>query len=159
MDAQLPRDQNDLSEIERRLAAWQPKSDGLRSDAMLFAAGFAAGRRGPSRLWQAVCALLLVQVVGLAVWLSSERSQRLALASQSGQGVSVPTDATRSASVNQSPFVYVPLPNDYLHQRRRWEQDENYHLAMSIPPRPGDVEQEFPQAAILRAGQWSALLD
>jgi hypothetical protein len=155
MDAQLPHDQDDLTDIESRLAAWQPKTDGLRSDAMLFA----AGRRGPSRLWPAVCALLLVQVVGLAFWLSSERSQRLGLASQPVQGVSVPASSTLATSGNALQRAYVPLPNDYLHQRRRLEQDADYHLAMSIPPRPGDVEQEFPQAAILRAGQWSDLLE
>jgi hypothetical protein len=159
MDTQLPRDQSDLSDLERRLAAWQPKSDGLRSDTMLFAAGLAAGRRGPSRLWPAVCALLLVQVVGLAVWLSSERSQRLALATRLGEGASLPDATKMAANDNSLQSGYSPAPNDYLHQRRRLEQDTNDYLTMAMPQRDEVFEQDSPPATILRAGRWSALLE
>ena len=65
MDAHTPRHEDDLSEFERHLAGWQPSSDGLDADAMLFAAGQAAGRRGRSQLlWPVLCALVTVQAAG-----------------------------------------------------------------------------------------------
>ena len=78
MDAKTPRHEDDLSDFERHLAGWQPASDGLNADAMLFAAGQAAGRRGRSQLlWPMLCALLTVQAAGLGVWgLSERRSAR-----------------------------------------------------------------------------------
>ena len=39
-----PEFPGDLSDLERRLASWQPASAGLNADAMLFAAGQAAAR-------------------------------------------------------------------------------------------------------------------
>ena len=83
MDAKTPRHEDDLSDFERHLAGWQPASDGLSADAMLFAAGQAAGRRGRSQLlWPMLCALLTVQAAGLGVWGLSERAERQALASR-----------------------------------------------------------------------------
>ncbi len=56
MDALTPNHEDDLSEFERLLAGWQPSSDGLNADAMLFAAGQAAARRGRSqRIWPILC--------------------------------------------------------------------------------------------------------
>src|SRR5262245_2702578 len=80
MDTPFPRHEDDLNDVERRLAAWQPDSGRLDTDAMLFAAGLAAGRRGRGRfLWPALCVVLTLQAAGLGVWGLSERAERLAL--------------------------------------------------------------------------------
>ena len=58
MDAQTPRHEDDLSDFERHLAGWQPASDGLDADAMLFAAGTSGrpARAEPTALAGVVCA-------------------------------------------------------------------------------------------------------
>ncbi len=74
---------DDLSPLERRLAAWQPAADGLDADAMLFAAGRASVRPGRGRfLWPALTGLLCVLLAAEGVWLAVERSERLSLARQ-----------------------------------------------------------------------------
>jgi hypothetical protein len=124
MDARTPRDKNDLTDFECRLAGWQPASRGLDADAMLFAAGQAAGRRGRSQLvWPALCALLAVQAAGLGAWALSERAERQALASRLPERV--PTSGpSRAIAVAVIPAPsYEPSPGDYLSTRRLLEQD------------------------------------
>jgi len=74
---------DDLSEMERQLAAWAPATDGLDTDAMLFAAGRASVRPSPARFfWPVIASCLAVLSVILGVWLVAERSERLTLARQ-----------------------------------------------------------------------------
>jgi hypothetical protein len=159
MDKQLPRDQDDLSDFERRLSEWRPQADGLTADAMLYAAGLAAAGRRTSRLWPALCAVLLAQVAGLGAWGISQRSERLALAKQLDGFVSSPVATATAVRNDAAHRGYSPSPNDYLQQRRRMEHDASFNVAAASPGQIPVFEPEFPQAAIPRAGQWSDLLD
>src|SRR4051794_1228065 len=81
MDTPRPYGKDDLNEIERRLSAWQPATDDLHPDAMLFAAGRAAGRRGRAALlWPALCVVLALQAAGLGLWALTEHAACQALA-------------------------------------------------------------------------------
>jgi hypothetical protein len=95
---------DDLSEMERQLAAWTPAPDGLDADAMLFAAGRASARPGLARfLWPALATCAGAFVVVLGVWLSVERSERRNLAQQLQQRDVAPLS-------NPSPTVSPPQP-------------------------------------------------
>jgi len=159
MDAQRPCDQDDLSNVEHRLSEWRPKAEGLNAEAMLFAAGRASGQRPPSRLWMALCGVLIVQVVGLGAWGISERSERLALSSQLADRALSTVETRQAKQDGSSRRSYVPAPDDYLHQRKRMEQDAGYYVAAASPGRIPGLGQKVPPAAILSAGQWSDLLD
>src|SRR5439155_10166786 len=77
MDIHTPNHQDDLSDVERRLSGWRPRVEGLDADAMLFAAGLAAGRRGRVVfVVSALGGLLAIVAAGLGVWALSERSER-----------------------------------------------------------------------------------
>jgi hypothetical protein len=130
MDARTPRDENDLSDFEGRLASWQPASSGLDADAMLFAAGHAAGRRGRSQLvWAAFCALIAVQSAGLGAWALSERAGRQALASRVSERPP-PSGPSPAIAVAVVPAPsYEASPGDYLSTRRLLEQDPKGWLA------------------------------
>jgi hypothetical protein len=159
MDADSPRHEDDLSKFERYLAGWQPSSDGLSADAMLFAAGQAAGRRGRSQLlWPMLCALLTVQSVGLGVWGLSQRAERQALASRlSDRAPTHRASPTPIVVVRESP--YEPSPGDYLSTRRLMEQDPNGWLA-SVQPAGLKVNvPPPPQPAILTPRQRDGLFD
>jgi hypothetical protein len=159
MDKRLPYHQDDLSDIERRLSAWRPNTEGLDVDAVLFAAGIAAGRQGRSRLWPAVFALLIVPMVGLGAWAVSERSGRLALSMELAKHGPSANAAQQSENPSGEYSRYTPSPNDYLHQRRRAEQDASYYVASVTLTRPDVVDPESRPTTILRAGQWSDLLE
>lgn len=159
MDAKTPRHEDDLSDFERHLAGWQPASDGLSADAMLFAAGQAAGRRERSQLlWPVLCALLTVQTVGLGVWGLSERAERQVLASRLSK-----RPPTHSAS--PAPFVvvressYEPSPVDYLSTRRQMEQDPNGWLASRQPTGSRALGPSPPSPAILTPRQSDGLFE
>ena len=159
MDAKTPRHEDDLSDFERHLAGWQPASDGLSADAMLFAAGQAAGRRGRSQLlWPMLCALLTVQAAGLGVWGLSERAERQALASRLSDRA--PTHSAPPAPV----FVvressYEPPPGDYLSTRRQMEQDKDGWLASRQPAGLQALGPSPPPPAILTPRQRDGLFD
>jgi hypothetical protein len=157
MDANTPRDEDNLSDLERRLAGWQPTAESLDADAMLFAAGRAAGRRGwGPLLWPTLCALLAVQAVGLGVWGLSERAERQALASLLHDHAPSPVP---SPAPEVPELAYAPSPDGYFNLRRQMEQDPNRWLASLQPaatPIPGPPPPEPP---ILRAGQRDGLLD
>jgi hypothetical protein len=157
METQVNYDQGDLSAFERRLAEWQPKTEGLDPDAMLFAAGLAAGQRRARFLWPALCALLLVPIGGLGVWGFSERSERLALTSQLGRRAPFTDVLASNGAVSK--FRYTPAANDYFQQRKRVEQDASYYLASIEPARLDAHGLQLPQTEIMRAGQWSDLLE
>ena len=159
MDAHTPHREDDLSELERYLAAWQPVSDGLSADAMLFAAGQAAGRRGRSQLlWPVLCALLTAQAAGLGVWGLSERAERQVLASRLSERA-----PTHSAS--PAPVVvvressYEPSPSDYLSTRRLMEQDPNGWLASVQPAGSKANVPSPPRPSILTPRQRDGLFE
>ena len=67
----------DLSELERRLAAWRPAAGALDRDRMLYEAGRAAARAdGRVQSWRLATAALVLLAVGLGGLLVHERSQR-----------------------------------------------------------------------------------
>jgi hypothetical protein len=159
MDANTPRHEDDLSDFERHLAGWQPASEGLSADAMLFAAGQAAGRRGRSQLlWPMLCALLIMQAAGLGLWGLSERAERQALASRL-------FDRAPTHSVSPSPVVvvrepsYEPPPGDYLSTRRQMEQEPNVWLASRQPAGLQALGPSPPPPAILTPRQRDGLFD
>ncbi|MFI5459755.1 MAG: hypothetical protein ACHRXM_30385 [Isosphaerales bacterium] len=159
MDANTPRHEDDLSDLERHLAGWRPAAGGLDADAMLFAAGQAAGRRGRSQLlWPVLCALLTVQAAGLGMWGLSERALRQSLASRLPERA--PTLSVPPATVvvvRES--SYPPSPGDYLSMRRLMEQDPNGWLAALQPAGSKPLVPPPPQPAILTPRRRDGLFD
>lgn len=160
MDADTPRREDDLSEVERRLAGWQPAAGNLDADAMLFAAGRAAGRRGRGALlWPALCALLVVQAAGLGVWGLSEHTERLALAGSLRERTPAPNMPTSPGVAVLPESSYTPSPDDYFHLRRRVEQDPGRWLASLQHEGTQAPGPPSPKPAIFTAGQRDGLLD
>jgi hypothetical protein len=155
----MPRDENDLSDVERRLAGWQPASPRLDADAMLFAAGHAAGRGGRGRwFWPALSVLLAVLACGLGAWGLSERAERQVLASQLRERAVEPGAAPATGVAAPPGPAYRPSLDDYLHLRQLLDQDSNGAPVSTQPPgaQAGDPP---PQPAILTPRQRDGLLE
>jgi hypothetical protein len=152
-----PGREDDLSACERRLAGWQPAAGNLDTDAMLFAAGRAAGRRG-RLLWPALCTLLAAQVAGLGVWGFSERSERVALAGLLHDRVPAPNIPQAPAVAEFPEPRYSPSPDDYFHLRRRLEQDPGRWLAAAQTAGTKPIGPPLARPPILKAGQLDGLL-
>jgi hypothetical protein len=159
MDSSIPRGEDDLNDLERRLAGWRPGAEGLDAGPMLYAAGVAAGRRGRGRLlWPALCALLAIQAAGLGVWGLAERAERQLLADRLDERARPPI------APRQPAFVLIqdsgpPSLDDYFHLRRQLEQDPDGWLDPPPPvpaPAPGPPP---PDPDILQAGQRDRLFD
>src|SRR6516165_4147201 len=137
MDAHTPRNEDDVSDVERRLAGWRPGTEGLDADAMLFAAGIAAGRGGWGRMLAlTLCGLLAIVALGLGAWGMSERAQRHALVSLLHERAPT-TCAYRATHVAVlPPSAYEPSPEDYLSMRRRMDEDPAIWLASLEPAAP-----------------------
>jgi hypothetical protein len=158
MDADTPRREDDLSEVERRLAGWRPGAEGLDADAMLFAAGLAAGRRGWGRLLgPALCGLLAALAAGLGAWGLSERAERQALAGRLRERAPKPGAPPATAVAVVPAPSYEPSPGDYLSLRRRMEQDPGGWLAPPQPAGPQALGPPPPEPAVLRLGQRDGL--
>ncbi len=83
MVTHAPDNDDALSDLERRLTGWRPDSAGLDADAMLFAAGLAAGRQRRGRLLgPSLCGLLAALAAGLGAWGLTERAERQELATR-----------------------------------------------------------------------------
>jgi hypothetical protein len=136
-----------MNDFERSLARLQPDAAGLNADAMLFAAGYAVGRR---RLWWSLVlsGLLGVLSIGLAVWALAEGSKRPSVAPPRPEVV-VPSPAG-----TPSP---EPSPDGYLHLRRLAEQDPNHWLAPA--PTAGIASPVGPEPMILRSGLRNGVID
>lgn len=155
----------DLNALERRLSAWQPDSEGLDADAVLFAAGRASLRRGPARFaWPAMTALLTVLTVILSLKLASERNERLALARRlRGEPPAAPTvnpslpPAANTAPAG-SPGPDVMPPDSYLASRRALEKGLDAWPSR-IVVRTGTPDPSSADPPILRLGQRDALLE
>jgi hypothetical protein len=165
-----PHRPDDLSEVQRRLAAWEPATDGLATDAMLFAAGRASVRPGLARfVWPALTGLLTALSVTLGLWLVGERSERLALAQRLHDRPPVPApavnpsspptqNATPDAVPAESPVSEEPPPDSYLASRPALEKGlDAWPLQAVVRGGPSDSPATTPP--ILRLGQREALLD
>jgi hypothetical protein len=159
MDAHTPRHEEHLSELERRLSGWRPGAQGLDADAMLFAAGLAAGRRGPSRvLWPALCGVLATLAAGLGAWGLSERAERQILASRLHDRAPAPSPSPRTeTAIAQS--TYEPSPGNVLSLRRQLEQDRSSWLSLAPPASTQPPGPPPPQRSILSSGQRGGLFD
>ena len=144
--AALPED---LSNLERRLAGWQPSSEGAAAEAdrMLFAAGRASAARFRV-LWPAAAACLALLSAGLGAWVASERGQRLVLARQLQEREVQP----QPVFVQRESVPPEPLPaQSYLVLRQSLEQDPEGESPRVTPePAPGPPPEAPP---ILQVGQ------
>jgi len=156
MDARFHQD--DLNALERRLAKWRPGADDLNVDAMLFAAGLAAGRRQRSRLVGPVmCGLLAALSAGLGVWGLSERTECQSLASRLRAPAPVASPSTPISVAAVPGLLYEPSPGDYLSIRRRIEQDPNCFFSSMQSGGPQVPGPPGPQPAILTPRQLDGL--
>ena len=142
--APLPED---LSNLARRLAAWQPSAEGTAAEAdrMLFAAGRASAGR---LLWPVAAACLALLAAGLGVRVASEREQRQALARRLQEREPQP----QPVLVQGESAVPEPLPaQSYLILRRCLEDDPAGGVTPVTPGAPPGPPPEGPP--ILQAGQ------
>jgi hypothetical protein len=160
VDAHTPRGEDELSEVERRLTGWRPGAEGLDADAMLFAAGLAAGQREwGRRLAPALCGFLAALAAGLGAWGLSERAGRLVLVGRLPERAPAPSAPPVTAVAVLPESSYTPSPDDYIHLRRRAEQDPGRWLASAQPTGTRALGPPLPEPAIFRAGQRDGLLD
>jgi hypothetical protein len=143
---------DDLSDLERRLSAWQPARDGLDADAMLFAAGRASA---PRRLaWPALAACLAALALSLGTWAAVERAGRLALAERLRQ--QAPVEPAPPTGPVETPSAEVPGPTSLLAAHRALE-----HGLDAWAPRPIDTPAPggSPEPPVLQVGDRKALLE
>jgi hypothetical protein len=164
----------ELSALERRLSAWQPNSEGLDTDAMLFAAGRASVRPGPARFaWPVLTALLTGVSVVLGLWLTNERDERLILAAQLKErqfapsvnpapppdADTVPSEALPGrALAERTERSDEPSPDSYLVSRRALEKGLDAWPSR-IEVRGGPPDSSLTEPPVLRLGQRDALLE
>src|SRR5579871_3785110 len=98
---------NDLTDLERRLATWQPAADGLDTDRLLFAAGRASVRGRFA--WPVLAGCLAVAAAGLGTWGAGERTERQALARLILERASVAPAPAGSESSPEPPAPYSVL--------------------------------------------------
>jgi hypothetical protein len=156
MDTNHPED---LNELERRLSTWQPDSEGLDADAVLFAAGRASVRPSKVRLvWPALTACLTGLALVLGVCLKAEHAERLALVQKMRQPppASAPEPAP-PVEVSPSPAEDVP-PSGLLAAHRALERglDDWPEQAIVRAETPG---APLPTSPVLQVGQRDLLLD
>jgi hypothetical protein len=154
----------DLNALERRLSAWQPNSEGLDADAVLFAAGRASVRPGPARFARpALDALVTMLVVVLGLCLVEERNERLALIRLLHERPSAP-------AVHPSPSPVADIaptepthsdelpPDSYMASRPALEKGLDAWPSR-IVAQGGTTNPSFREPPVLRLGQRDALLD
>lgn len=139
-------DPDDLTDLERRLAAHRPTADGLDADGMLFAAGREAGRRG-RLVWPAVAGVLAVLAVGLGVWGAQERAGRLALVQR--------LETKPPAPVVEPPVAEEPSPSSWLASHRALEQGLD---AWTTTTPGGEAKGADEEPPVLRLGQRNLFL-
>jgi hypothetical protein len=148
---------NEMSDIERRLAACAPAADGLNTDAMLFAAGRASVRAGPATvLWPLALVSVSALTVVLAFLWMSERQERMALASRL-RALPPPSMPLPPVQTAPSSGEYDRTPGNLLEVHRALEQERD-----PLPPEPViNVGTSGPSPApdILRADSLNHMLD
>jgi hypothetical protein len=153
----------DLNELERRLAAWQPSAEALDADAVLFAAGRASVQPGRTRfVWPALSALLTALAIVLGLWLVNERNERLALAGRLHERPTSTDEHSPSVPVGEiapsaSPGLEEPAPDSYLASRRALEKGlDAWPSRVVVRSEPND--RSVAEPPILTLGQRDALL-
>jgi hypothetical protein len=154
------RNSKELNDMERLLSGLRPCQDGLDADAMLFAAGLAAGRQAKGKvLLSTMCGLLAVATAGLALWGLAQRKELIQLARHQQERM----DDFRTIAVQRksepAPSIYEPSFDDYLSLRRAMEADPDSFVALHPAGnlRPGELPP--PEAEILKTGQRGNILD
>lgn len=138
--------QNDLSDVERRLASWTPAAQGLDLSAALFAAGRASACPSKAlRAWQAAAACLAVAGLILGTGLAWERSQRLTLVAKLADN-SVPV---ASAIIPMEPLA----PSSYFVLRHKLEESTDVAALAVYADGPGSKEPSPPEPPVPRAWQ------
>ena len=162
MDSNSER-QDELSDVERRLSSWRPETEGLSRDAMLFAAGLAAGRTGHGqRLWPTVCAALAIAAVAVGAWGVNERHEcqlllgRLQDHHEHAPSVSAPSNNALAVS---RVTAAAASPNSYFNLRKQLEHDPGEWLASQEPIPLPPLGPGPPEPSILRASQYESLLN
>jgi hypothetical protein len=151
--------QDDLSDMEQRLARWQPVSASRSAEEVVFAAGVAAGRRGRSRLvWPAVCALLAALSIGMTIWGASERAERITIASRVKERALAMTKPLPD-EVAAATTCYSPSADDYFQMRRRAEQDPSRWLASLTSDGATSAGSPLPGNSIPKLGQRERVLN
>ena len=158
-----PQHPDDLTEVERSLAAYAPSAAGLDADAMLFAAGRASVRPGVARfVWTALILGLTTLALVLGIWLATERQERLDLAQQlrQTQPPHVPSPSppvSPGDAPTERPTEYEPAPNSLLAGHRALEQglDAWPPQAVARAETPGAPSD----APVLKVGWRDNLLD
>jgi hypothetical protein len=148
---------DDLSDVERRLAACEPSAAGLDADAMLFAAGRASVRPSAARvLWPLLTACLAALVVVLGAWLWFERAERLSLAGRLQQ--SAPAPAPAPVPPPEPPTAAEPPTSSVFAGHRALEQGLDAWPPAPLPDAgpPGPLPPDPP---ILRVGRSATLPD
>jgi hypothetical protein len=140
---------DDLNDLERRLAAWQPAADGLDADRLLFDAGRAAASARSRRIHLAH----LVLATFCFVWAVFEHHERLSLERRVRE-LSAPSP-TAPAVPEPSLSPEPPSPHSLLASHRVLDRGLD---AWPAPTAPGPESPPAPARPILRAGQTDALL-
>jgi hypothetical protein len=155
----MNRESHDWNDIERLLSGIRPSSDGLRADAMLFAAGLAAGRQATRRsFFPVLCGLLALTSVGLAYWGLAERRELTQIARDQPHNDRSPSTAV-ARELEPAKSIYEPSADDYLSLRREMEADPNRFLVLHAAVGSRPPEAPPLPAGILRAGQRGGILD
>jgi hypothetical protein len=153
-------DQEDLSNVERRLAGWNPSVDGLDADAMLFAAGLAAARMGRGKLVAPImCMFLAAVAAAFCFWALTERSERLDLASRLRARDRVADASQPPPTVARSETLPKLSPFAYYNMRRRIEQEAERSRIAVPPESPQTVPPPAAESAVFKVRQSSRLLD
>jgi hypothetical protein len=131
---------DDLTALERQLAACRPSAAGLDTDAMLFAAGQAAAQRRGSRIvWPAIACGFAVLSAALGAGLMNERTERLALANRLNRP---PTAVAETPASTVAPSPQPLSADSYFAMRRSAERNADTMFAradrrtapLSAPP-------------------------
>lgn len=145
--------QNDLTPLERQLAACHPAAAGLDADAMLFAAGQAAATKAARQrwIWPATTCSFAVLSLALSAALVGERSERLALAARLGRQATETVKQSTAPIPDYSP----PAADSYIAVRRLIEDEPEEAIVRSDPKSPLLLPPE--DRPVLRA--WSTDLE
>jgi hypothetical protein len=140
MDTTEHGPEDDLTDLERRLARWRPAAVGLDRDGMLFEAGRAAAR-AEVRAWTGLAssAALALVAAGLGVLLVRERVQRQALEVRIAQQISTPKASSPGLPAPAAPPIVAqpPSPDSYLaltHRLQTAGLDEALAPGSGTPP-------------------------
>jgi hypothetical protein len=154
----------DLNALERRLSSWEPANAGLDVEAMLFAAGRASVRPSLTRFtWPTLTVLMAALSVALGLWLTDERSERLALALRLRERPPMPVvnpspPPAANMAAEETPQTDELPPDGYLVSRRALEQGlDAWPIRAVVRAEP--TEPAFMNPPILRLGQRDALLE